>query len=299
MRDGDQRDGAQRDGAQRDGDQRGGDQVAWDVPDEERGRCAVRAWDAIRGEAERLYGDEPALHGMLDVAVLRHDSLGTALTALLARKLGDDLLRAPQLEGVFAACLAADAEIVAAAAADLGAIEQRDPAARAMLTPFLAYKGFQALQAHRIAHRLWQDGRGSFARLLQSRSSEVFGVDIHPAVPVGRRVFIDHGTGLVVGETAVIGHDVSILQAVTLGGTGKDRGDRHPKVRNGVLLAAGAIVLGNIEIGRGATVGAGSVVLKDVPPCATVAGVPARIVGWCRDTVAALGMNQSLPERGA
>lgn len=276
-----------------------GDQFAWDVPDEARGRCAIRAWAAIHGEAERLAADEPALREMLDALVLRHDALAEALAGLLARKLGHDLLRPAALETVFADCLAVDPEIIAAAAADLGAIEQRDPAARSMLTPFLVYKGFQALQAHRIAHRLWQDDRSSFARILQSRSSEMFAVDIHPAVPVGRRVFIDHATGLVVGETATIGNDVSILQGVTLGGTGKDRGDRHPKIRDGVLLAAGAIVLGNIEIGRGATVGAGSVVLKDVPPCATVAGVPARIVGWCRDTVAALAMNQHLPERGA
>ena len=125
----------------------------------------------------------------------------------------------------------------------------------------------------------------------------MFAVDIHPAVPVGSGVFIDHGTGLVVGETAVIGNDVSILQEVTLGGTGKERGDRHPKVRDGVLLAAGAKVLGNIEIGKGAKVGAGSVVLRDVPPCATVAGVPARIVGWCSDLLPALAMDQSLPDR--
>ena len=145
--------------------------------------------------------------------------------------------------------------------------------------------------------RLAVEGRRDVAHFLQSRVSEVFAVDIHPAVPVGTGVFIDHGTGLVVGETAEIGNDVSILQEVTLGGTGKERGDRHPKVRDGVLLAAGAKVLGNIEIGKGAKVGAGSVVLKDVPPCATVAGVPARIVGWCSDEAPALAMDQSLPDR--
>ncbi|MEI7610214.1 MAG: serine O-acetyltransferase EpsC, partial [Rhodospirillaceae bacterium] len=165
------------------------------------------------------------------------------------------------------------------------------------LTPFLYFKGFHSLQWHRVGHWLWKHGRQDFARFLQSRVSEVFAVDIHPAVPVGNGVFIDHATGLVVGETAVIGDDVSILQGVTLGGTGKEHGDRHPKVRDGVLLAAGATVLGNIEIGRRAKVAACSVVLKDVPARATVAGVPAKVIGWCQDaTIPALAMDQSLPE---
>jgi serine O-acetyltransferase len=190
-----------------------------------------------------------------------------------------------------------DPAIILAAMADLTAVRTRDPAAESYLTPFLYYKGFHALQWHRIGHWLWQSDRRDLAHFLQSRVSEIFAVDVHPAVPIGRGVFIDHGTGLVVGETSVIGNDVSILHEVTLGGTGKERGDRHPKVRDGVLLCAGAKVLGNVEIGRDAKVGAGSVVLKDVPPCATVAGVPARIVGWCSGTVPALEMDQSLPER--
>jgi len=192
--------------------------------------------------------------------------------------------------------MARDKTIVAAAAADLDAIRARDPAAESYLTPFLYYKGFYALQWHRIGHWLWQAGRRDLAHFLQSRVSEVFAVDIHPAVPVGCGVFIDHGTGLVVGETAVIGNDVSILHEVTLGGTGKERGDRHPKVRDGVLLCAGAKVLGNVEIGPEAKVGAGSVVLSDVPPRATVAGVPARIVAWSHGAVPALEMDQSLPD---
>src|SRR3984893_645071 len=164
------------------------------------------------------------------------------------------------------------------------------------LRPFLYYKGFHALEWHRIGHWLWGEGGRELAHFLQSRVSQVLAINIHPAVPVGRGVFIDHGTGLVVGETAVIGDDVSILHEVTLGGTGKERGDRHPKVRDGVLLCTGAKVLGNVEIGRDAKVGAGSVVLHDVPPRATVAGVPARIVGWSSGSVPALEMDQSLPD---
>jgi serine O-acetyltransferase len=192
--------------------------------------------------------------------------------------------------------MAAEAAIAAAAAADLAAIRTRDPAAESYLTPFLYYKGFHALEWHRIGHALWRRGRRDLAHFLQSRVSEVFAVDIHPAVPIGNGVFIDHATSLVVGETAVIGNDVSILHEVTLGGTGKERGDRHPKVRDGVLLSAGAKVLGNVEIGREAKVGAGSVVLSNVPPQATVAGVPARIVAWSHGRVPALEMDQSLPD---
>jgi serine O-acetyltransferase len=183
------------------------------------------------------------------------------------------------------------------AAHDLTAIGARDPAAVGdLLTPFLHYKGFHALSVHRVAHRLWQQGRQAVAHVLQARVSQVLGVDIHPAARFGHGVFIDHATGVVIGETAVVGNDVSILQGVTLGGTGKEAGDRHPKVRDGVLLGAGAKVLGNVVIGRGAKVGAGSVVLRDVPPCATVAGVPARIVGWCQDAIPALAMDHRLPE---
>jgi serine O-acetyltransferase len=249
-------------------------------------------WAALRAEAVAAAASEPALRGLLELAVLRHDGLAPALAALLARKLAESLMPAERLEDLVRG---AGAELVTLAVADLSANRRRDPAARGWLTPFLHYKGFHALSWHRVAHGLWKAGRLDLALYLQSRCSLIFGVDIHPAVPVGRGVFIDHATGVVVGETAVIGNDVSILQEVTLGGTGKQRGDRHPKVRDGVLLSAGAKVLGNIEIGRGAKVGAGSVVLADVPPCATVAGVPARVVGWCRDAVPALAMDQSLP----
>ena len=247
-------------------------------------------------EARRAAAREEVLRGFLDQAVLGQPGFDSALSSLLARKLAEPSLPAERLGDIVRTAMAEDPAIVAAAVADLIAIRTRDPAAETHLTPFLYYKGFHALQWHRIGHRLWRDDRRDLARFLQSRVSEVFAVDIHPAVPVGRRLFIDHGTGLVVGETAVIGDDVSILHEVTLGGTGKERGDRHPKVRDGVLLCAGAKVLGNVEIGRDAKVGAGSVVLHDVPPGATVAGVPARVVAWSSGTVPALEMDQSLPD---
>ncbi len=255
-------------------------------------------WERLRGEAVHAAAKEEMLRGFLDLAVLRHDGFASALGVLLSGKLAERFMPAERLEDLVHEATTEDPAIIAAAIADLVAIRTRDPAADSYVTPFLYYKGFHALQWHRVGHWLWRHQRRNLAHFLQSRVSEVLAVDIHPAVPVGSGVFIDHGTGLVVGETSVIGNDVSILQEVTLGGTGKERGDRHPKVRDGVLLAAGAKVLGNIEIGRGAKVGAGSVVLKDVPPCATVAGIPARIVGWCREMVPALAMDQSLPERG-
>ncbi len=254
-------------------------------------------WQTLRADAARVADEEKALRVFLTESVLAHDCFGSALAGILVRKLADRAMPAERLADIVRAAMDSDAGIVGAAAADLAAILARDPAADSCLTPFLYFKGFHALQWHRVAHRLWGQGRHDLAHFLQSRVSEMFAVDIHPAVPVGRGVFIDHGTGVVIGETAVIGNDVSILQNVTLGGTGKEHGDRHPKVHDGVLLAAGAKVLGNIVIGAHAKVGAGSVVLKDVPGCATVAGVPAKIVGWCRDELApALSMDQSLQQ---
>jgi serine O-acetyltransferase len=263
---------------------------------ERAGSVETRLWAALREEATRVAAREEMLRGVLDRAVLRRVDFSSGLSALLAEKLAEPLLPAGRLAELALSAIARDRAIAAAAAADLEAIRARDPAAESYLTPFLYYKGFHALQWHRVGHSLWQAGRRDLALFLQSRVSEIFAVDIHPAVPVGSGVFIDHATGLVVGETAVIGNDVSILHEVTLGGTGKERGDRHPKVRDGVLLCAGAKVLGNVEIGREAKVGAGSVVLHDVPPRATVAGVPARVVAWSQGSVPALEMDQSLPD---
>jgi serine O-acetyltransferase len=253
-------------------------------------------WPALRAEAALALAREEMLRGLLDRTVLRHDGFAAALGSLLAHKLAEPSLPAERLAELAQSAMAEDPTIAEAAAADLAAIRARDPAAESRLAPFLYYKGFHALEWHRIGHWLWCGGRRDLAHFLQSRVSEVFAVDIHPAVPIGSGVFIDHGTGLVVGETAFIGNDVSILHEVTLGGTGKERGDRHPKVRDGVLLCAGAKVLGNVEVGREAKVGAGSVVLSNVPPRATVAGVPARIVAWSQGAVPALEMDQSLPD---
>ena len=190
---------------------------------------------------------------------------------------------------------AADAGIAQAIRADLEAVRTRDPASRGYSEPFLHFKGFHALQSYRVAHWLWQQKRYALAKHLQSRISEVFGVDIHPAARVGRGIFIDHATGVVIGETATVADDVVLLHDVTLGGTGKERGDRHPKVRHGVMIGAGSKILGNIEIGEGSKVGAGSVVLEDVPAHHTVAGVPAQIVGRTTVDEPALEMDQSLP----
>jgi serine O-acetyltransferase len=185
-------------------------------------------------------------------------------------------------------------EIVTASLYDLDAVLARDPACESALVPFLYYKGFKALQGYRVAHALWLAGRVGVARFLQSRIADVFAMDIHPAARIGRGVFIDHGTGVVVGETTVVEDDVSILQSVTLGGTGKESGDRHPKIRRGVMIGAGAGVFGNIEIGEGSKVAAGSVVLAPVLPHTTVAGVPAKPVGKPLAEVPAFDMKQEL-----
>lgn len=252
-------------------------------------------WPRLREEATAIAAAEPLLGSLVTRTILAHETFEAALAHLLAHRLDDPSLGRVALAALASEMMAGDPEIAAAASADLAAILERDPAARRLATPFLHFKGFHALTWQRIFHRLWQAGRRDLAAHLQSRCSERFGIDIHPAARIGRRVLIDHGTGVVIGETAAVGDDVSILQGVTLGGTGKESGDRHPKVEDGVLLGTGAKVLGNIRVGRGAKVGAGSVVLDDVPPCATVAGVPARIVGWCAGAAPALSMDHTLP----
>ena len=187
--------------------------------------------------------------------------------------------------------LAEDSTIGEATRADLQAVRDRDCACCGYATPFLYYKGFHALQAHRVAHWLWQQGRKPLALFFQNRISVEFGVDIHPAARIGRGIMLDHATGVVIGETATVGDDVSIMQGVTLGGTGKESGDRHPKVGSGVLISAGATILGNIHIGDGAMIAAGSVVLHEVPPHTAVAGVPAKVVGPPHEERPALGMD--------
>ncbi len=239
---------------------------------------APPVWASLRNEAERASKDEPALASLLNSVILAHDSLADALSFQLARKIADQELRAMSAREFAEEAYEADPSIIAAAELDLKAVFERDPACKGYVQPFLFFKGFMALQTHRVSHWMWTHGRESLAHYLQSRSSEIFQVDIHPGAKVGSGIFFDHGTGIVVGETAVIGDDVSMLHGVTLGGTGAERGDRHPKIGKGVLLGAGAKVLGNIKIGDYAKVASGSVVLKPVPAGCTAAGVPARLV---------------------
>ncbi|HEX7760896.1 MAG TPA: serine O-acetyltransferase [Caulobacteraceae bacterium] len=239
---------------------------------------APPVWASLRNEAYHVAKTEPSLASLLNAVVIRHTNMADALSYQLARKLGDQELRAMSLREVAEEAYQADPSIVEAAEADLKAVFERDPACKGYVQPFLFFKGFLSLQAHRVGHWLWNEGRESMAFYLQSRVSELFQVDIHPAAVIGKGAFFDHGTGIVIGETAVIGDDVSMLHGVTLGGTGADRGDRHPKIGKGVLLGAGAKVLGNIVVGDYAKVASGSVVLKPVPPHCTAAGVPARLV---------------------
>jgi serine O-acetyltransferase len=248
------------------------------VPAEKFATCDP-IWSALRAQAEELTATEPSLAGFVHGIVLKHERFEEALAYHLAKKLGGEDLSGMLVREVFDEAFAADAAIGDAARADISAVYERDPACRSYLQAFLFYKGFHALQCYRVAHWLWRRERNALAQYLQSRISELFAVDIHPASRIGRGIFVDHATGIVIGETAVVEDDVSMLHGVTLGGTGKETGDRHPKIRRGVLLSVGAKVLGNIEVGEYSRVGAGSVVLKPVPPGCTVAGVPARVIG--------------------
>ena len=253
-------------------------------------------WQEIRDEVAEQAEGEPVLASFLHETVLNHASLEDALGFHLAAKLSGPSLSALQIREVMEQAFAKSPLIRAAIRSDLMAVRERDPASGSYSQPLLYFKGFHALQAYRVGHWLWEQGRRSLALHLQNRISELFGVDIHPAARIGSGVFIDHGTGIVIGETAVVDDNVSMLHEVTLGGTGKETGDRHPKIRRGVLLSAGAKVLGNIVVGEGAKVAAGSVVLTDVPPHRTVAGVPARVVGKPSVPEPALDMDHTLPK---
>ncbi|HLY78757.1 MAG TPA: serine O-acetyltransferase [Caulobacteraceae bacterium] len=253
-------------------------------------------WASLRNEAEHIAATEPSLASLLNAVILRHGDLSRALSYQLARKLSDQELRAMSLRETCEEAYAADPGIVAAAEADLRAVFERDPACKGYVQPFLFFKGFLAIQTYRVAHWLWTQGRESMAFYLQSRMSELFQVDIHPAAVVGKGAFFDHGTGIVIGETAVVGDDVSMLHGVTLGGTSADRVDRHPKIGRGVLLAAGAKVIGNITIGDFAKVAAGAVVLQPVPPGCTAVGVPARLVNCPTCAEPAKTMDHTLPD---
>ena len=251
-------------------------------------------WQAIRDEVETEARAEPLLASFLHATVLNHKTLEDALGFHLAGKLESPVLPSMLIRELFVEAMSSDWSIGAAVRCDLHAVRDRDPAAHHYSRPFLYFKGFHAIQAYRVAHWLWNASREALALFLQSRISEVFAVDIHPAARIGNGIMIDHATGVVVGETAVIEDNVSLLHGVTLGGTGKQSGDRHPKVRKGVLIGAGASILGNVNIGEGAKVAAGSVVLADVAPHVTVAGVPAQVVGATDSAMPAMSMNHSL-----
>jgi len=238
-----------------------------------------KLWEKLTEEARVVVQREPLLASYVHACILNHDSLRSALSFILANKISDAVMPAITVRELFDYAFEKSPELIQYAASDIRAVFERDAAISAYLPVILYLKGFQSIQAHRLAHFLWINNRRDLALFIQSRNSAVFTVDIHPACVMGKGIMFDHATGIVIGETSVIEDNVSIMQSVTLGGTGNEKGDRHPKIRSGVLVSAGAKVLGNIEIGTGAKIGAGSVVLNDVPPHTTVVGVPARAVG--------------------
>ena len=251
-------------------------------------------WSRIRKEAAELVDEEPILGGLVHSGLLHQKSLENVLSYRMALKLSSDEMPTQILRELVDEAYASDPTLGEAARADLIAVLERDPACHRLIQPILFFKGFQAVQAYRVANWLWREGRSAMAYFMQMRSSEVFGVDIHPGATVGRGIMIDHAHSIVIGETAVVGDNVSMLHSVTLGGTGKADGDRHPKIENGVLIGAGAKVLGNIKIGYCSRIAAGSVVLQEIPPCKTVAGVPAKIVGEAGCSQPSQSMDQLL-----
>ncbi len=255
-------------------------------------------WAVLRCEAEKIGGGEPVVEGVMRRAILDFARFDSAMVSTLVNRLAGGALDAETLYRIAWEAIERNPHLIPVAIRDLRASRERNPAYRDHVTPFLYFKGFQATQWQRIYHHLWVSGRQHLATLIHSRCCDVFAIDIHPGTVLGCGLFIDHGTGVVIGETAVVEDDVSILQGVTLGGTGKETGNRHPKVRRGVLIGAGAKILGNIEIGEGAKVGAGSVVLTGVAPFTTVAGVPAQLVArrdGVGDEMPAFSMDQCFP----
>jgi serine O-acetyltransferase len=261
-----------------------------------RQASSLALWMRLRHEAEEAFSGEPALAPLFVNSILNHSSFEDAVIHRVATRLGNETVSAYLISEAFEQAIMDDPSIGAAFQADILAFLERDPACERLIEPFLYFKGFHALQAHRLAHWLWLNDRRDFALYLQSRSSDLFQTDISPAARLGKGIFLDHATGLVIGSTAVVEDDVSILQDVTLGGTGKESGDRHPKVRRGVMIGAGAKILGNIEIGSCSLIAAGSVVLRSVPPRTTMAGVPARPVGTTDCAEPSRNMNQILSQ---
>ena len=239
------------------------------------GTSIKEIWEIIQIETEKRVQAEPVLASFFHSTILEHDSFSSAVADLIASDLGRASVQPMLLRSVIKEAMSSSEEILNGTVSDLLAAKERDPSCKYLSEPLLFFKGFKALQAHRVASWLWTNSRHTLAHYFQSRTSEVYGVDIHPAAKLGKGIMIDHGTGVVIGETSVVEDNVSIFQGVTLGGTGKEEGDRHPKVREGVLLSASSTILGNVKIGKNAKVAAGSVVLDDVKEYTTVAGVPA------------------------
>ncbi|MDJ0821449.1 MAG: serine O-acetyltransferase [Paracoccaceae bacterium] len=254
-------------------------------------------WARIIREAEESVAAEPLLGGMVHYSVLHHPTIERALSYRISLKLANGEMSEQIIREICDEAYASEPELAMAARADIVAVYERDPACHRFLQPLLFFKGFQAVQSYRIGNWLWREGRKDLAQFFQMRCSEVFGVDIHPAATIGCGIMIDHAHSIVIGETAVVGDNVSMLHSVTLGGTGKEEEDRHPKIGDGVLIGAGAKVLGNIRVGDCSRIAAGSVVLEEVPPCKTVAGVPARIVGEAGCAQPAVSMDQLLHEQ--
>ena len=251
-------------------------------------------WELIRQEAEQSIKSEALLGGFMHQIILQHSDIEAALAHSLAQKLASAQISEQVLHDMCALAYVNEPELALAARADIMASYDRDPACHRYMQPLLYFKGFQAVQAHRVGHYLWKDGRIDLAYIMQSRTSEVFGVDIHPNARIGKGLMIDHAHSVVIGETAVVGDNVSMLHAVTLGGTGKEEEDRHPKIDDGVLIGAGAKVLGNIHVGRCSRIASGSVVLDNVPEKSTVAGVPAKVVGTAGCSTPSISMDQLL-----
>lgn len=255
---------------------------------------AAKIWKIMVSEATRESERDGAISMFLEQHILRFGDFSSSLAMLLSVKLGSKHFPPPVLQELFEEFYREHPEAVQSAVCDLVATQERDPAAVYYFEIMLFLKGYQALQAYRLAHWLWGNDRKTMAYFMQNRISEIYAVDIHPAAKIGKGILLDHATSLVIGETAVVEDNVSLLHEVTLGGTGKESGDRHPKVRKSVLIGAGAKILGNVEIGEGAKVGAGSVVLESVPPHYTVAGVPAQIVGRTEVAEPSLEMDQRI-----
>ena len=251
-------------------------------------------WNRIREEAFEMVQAEPLLGGLAHSSLLHHPSMERALAYRFSLKLASGEMSEQILREIADEAYESEPDLGQAARADVTAVYDRDPACLRFIQPMLFFKGYQAIQAYRVGHWLWQQGRKDFAYFVQMRVSEVFGVDIHPNARIGRGIMIDHAHSIVIGETAVVGDNVSMLHSVTLGGTGKEDGDRHPKIGNGVMIGAGAKVLGNITVGYCSRIAAGSVVLQDVPHNTTVAGVPARVVGEAGCSQPSITMDQLL-----